>query len=113
MRCVPDLNIWILSRSVPGSCRITSPPTRIFVHTSLEFWHKQPIRKNALLFCQNSVNIVIKQGVSLFVKKGNDLVFIYKGAWGIPPGEGVAEDTTKRNEVKRLVAGARGRLSPP
>ena len=30
-----------------------------------------------------------------------------------PPGEGVAEDTTKRNEVKRLVAGARGRLSPP
>ena len=67
MRCVPDLNIWILSRSVPGSCRITSPPTRIFVHTSLEFWHKQPIRKNALLFCQNSVNIVIKQGMSLFL----------------------------------------------
>ena len=49
-------------------------------------------------------------------KKGYDLVFIenlYKGAWGIPPGEGVAEDTTKRNEVKRLGAVARGRLSPP
>ena len=51
--------------------------------------------------------------MSLFVKKGNDLVFIYKGAWGIPPGEGVAEDTIKRNEVKRLGAVARGRLSTP
>ena len=36
-----------------------------------------------------------------------------RGLGESPPGEGVAEDTTKRNEVKRLGAVARGRLSPP